>query len=119
VSVPLTAFVSYQASPEPGLDGFLAIAHSRYNFNTNFLAQLSSLFTDISILNYQFVFEPVNEHDLNSLYYGYLILSSEPNATTTDGYMLAGTVNVDKQIEANSFRRITKLDTSVLINPFI
>ena len=52
VNVTLTTFVSYQASPESGLDGFLAISLSQYNFNTNFLMQLSFAFYGIKLVNY-------------------------------------------------------------------
>ena len=50
-SVPIKAFVSYQATPAQGLDGFLSISYSKYNHDANFLAQLNALETDIPILN--------------------------------------------------------------------
>lgn len=52
VQLNVKAFVSYQQTPEPGLAGFLALSRSRYNYDTNILAQLSEQFTSIQILNY-------------------------------------------------------------------
>ena len=37
VELDLTVFVSYMASPETGLNGFLGLAYSNYNDKMNFV----------------------------------------------------------------------------------
>ena len=96
MNVPIKAFVSYEHSPANGLDGFISISYSKYNHDTNFLAQLNMLETEFRIKNYQFYFESVDTSDINALYKGELILSEEPLEETTRNMHLAGTVNIDK-----------------------
>ena len=105
-------------SPAPGVDGFLALAWSKYNFDTNFLIQFQGL-SKVPITNFQFLSEQVDSSDMNSLYRGYLIIGQSPNETTTKDFFLAGEVDVDAQIETYGYTSITTLSKQEIINPFL
>ena len=68
VVLDLTVFVSYMASPETGLNGFLGLAYSNYNDKMNFVTQFSEATTGIQISNYQWYYEQTDSNDPNSLY---------------------------------------------------
>ena len=51
VQMELEFFVSYQASPETGLDGFIGMVLSKHNYKMNFMRRLADSTSRISLTN--------------------------------------------------------------------
>ena len=75
-SMSLKTFVSPQSNmPEPGLNGFIGMAWSYYNYNYNFMHSLNGVLTGFSAKDYEFTFEQKDTDDSTSEYVGSLVFT--------------------------------------------
>ena len=95
-ALDLTVFVSYQDSPEEGVDGTLGLALSSYNYDMNFLQQTARKTSKFDVTNYQLKFSDTVSSDLSQQYEGEMIFSKEPIEDNMTNYFTAGNVDTDE-----------------------